>query len=327
MVRLAVRRRPTGAPASARARWMGASWMVAAGCSVISLGVVAARSTDAAADREQEVAAVADPAPGALTAAPEAARTNTKPRSSEAATDSAASATTAGGTTDTTATSGVPADGGTTSASTDSGDSTDPGAEEAGRDGAGTATDAASPAAKTVQPGGNADGSQCSDPTGEATTESLGDMDLTAVELSRDSEGLRVRFRLNGPVPADAGLVAGSPATNLWQLLLASGDEVLYAFSVTEHGTVWETSLVDFASASGDRLGTISAQSGPTVEAVIPNAQLSRLPASFTWWALTNTDRQVPTGPYIGDDCPNGTGDLDPTQLLPPESSRAAFSG
>ncbi|MEZ5236981.1 MAG: hypothetical protein R2749_30435 [Acidimicrobiales bacterium] len=35
-----------------------------------------------------------------------------------------------------------------------------------------------------------------------------------------------------------------------------------------------ETSLVDFAPASGDRLGTIAAQSGDVVEALIPNEHL-----------------------------------------------------
>lgn len=271
-------------------------------------------------------------APSGPAAAPKAAQTNTRDRADGVAAQGGTTASTVAGPGAGTAEGGTAGPGGSTSVSTDSrgqgadgGETTTPGGESGGAPAAGGAT----PETKTVQPGGGsaAGTAQCSDPTGEATTESLGDMDLTAVELSRDTDGLRVRFRLNGPVPADAGLVAGSPATNLWQLLLASGDEVLYAFSVTEHGTVWETSLVDFASANGDRLGTISAQSGATVEALIPNAQLSRLPASFTWWALTNTDRKVPTGPYIGDDCPNGTGDLDPTQLLPPESSRGAFFG
>ncbi len=167
----------------------------------------------------------------------------------------------------------------------------------------------------------------CSDPAGDPTTDGLGDMDLLGVELTRDGAGLKVRFRINGSIPADAGVVAGAPATNLWQLLLANGNDVLYAFSVTQHGTAWETSLVDFATASGDRLGTLGAQSGNIVEAVIPADHLSRLPASFTWWALTNTDRQQPKGAYIGDDCPNGTGDIDPTLSLPNETSRGTFPG
>ncbi|MGE0726689.1 MAG: hypothetical protein AB7Q92_01480 [Acidimicrobiia bacterium] len=339
---LTVRRRPQGAPGR-RTAWMGASWMVAAVCSVGALAVVAVGGAGGA-DREGELAGAATPTGAPAAKSAEDAAGATKPR--ESVGDAAGTEAASGGTgsvTASTASEQAPAGSGTGDAGSGAG------ADNAGADGAGasgeqpagsaTGNGGAAPAG-TAGSGVGATGgtspsgapvvlgsSQCSDPDGEATTENLGDMDLRAVELQREAGGLRVRFRLDGAVQADAGLTGGAPATNLWQLLLASGDEVLYAFSVTEHGTVWETSLVDFASASGDRLGTIAAQSGDVVEALIPNEHLSRLPASFTWWALTNTDRQPPAGPYIGDDCPNGTGDLDPTQLLPPENSRAVYYG
>ena len=165
----------------------------------------------------------------------------------------------------------------------------------------------------------------CSDPAGDASTEGFGDVDLLAVQLRRDSKGLTVSFLLNGPVQANAATATGAPSTNLWQVLLASGDTVLYAFSLTQQGDSWEAALVDFSSAAGDRLGVLPAASGTIVKAVIPAANLGRLPAAFSWWALTNTDRQPARGAYIGDDCPNGTGDIDAGLALPAEDTRAVY--
>lgn len=169
--------------------------------------------------------------------------------------------------------------------------------------------------------------SRCGDPAGDPSTEGVADVDLVAVDLERAADGLRVRFRLSGDVSADAGTVAGAPATNVWQVLMAAGDDVLYAFTVTQRGTAWESALIDFAAASGDRLDSIDAPTGSTVDVVIPATDLGRLPQTFTWWALTNTDRRTPVGPYIGDDCPNGTGDVDATAMVPGEATRSTLSG
>lgn len=178
------------------------------------------------------------------------------------------------------------------------------------------------PATGSVGPGS----ARCGDAAGDPTTDGLGDVDLLGVELQRDAAGLRVRFNLNGAVPPSTAPVGGAPSTSLWQVLLANGDTVLYAFSVTQQGTTWETNLVDFTSSSGDRIGTIAAPAGSTVEALIPADSLGLLPNTFSWWALTSTDRQAPTGSYIGDDCPNGTGDIEAGLALPAEATRSTFS-
>lgn len=169
--------------------------------------------------------------------------------------------------------------------------------------------------------------SQCKDPAGDPSTEGEVDVDLLGVSLQRDGRGLLVRFDLRGPVIAHPPMVEETPASNSWEVLLASGNAVLYAFSVSQFGEEWETSLVDFSSPDGDRFGPLRKPAGTTVEALIPADSLTRLPANFTWWALTSTDREIPNGISIGDDCPNGSGEVDAGLSLPPQASRATFPG
>jgi hypothetical protein len=201
------------------------------------------------------------------------------------------------------------------------GDGSDGGEEQ----GAPAGADAAATTTPSGAPPAGSSGSRCADSVGESTTEGQADIDLAAVELRRSDAGLRIRFELAGPLSADAGQVGGAPATNMWQVLLASGDAPIYGFSVTQQGTAWETNLVDFESAEGDRLTHIDTPSGTAIEAIVPTADLPNLPASFTWWALTNSDRRPPAGAYLGDDCPDATGAVESAAELPPESARVNF--
>ncbi len=182
------------------------------------------------------------------------------------------------------------------------------------------------PSSTTTSAGGGAS-ARCEDPAGDPTTEGQADIDLVEVSLRRNRLGLLVRFELRGPVTARTSTAEGASATNTWQVLLASGKVVLYAFSVSQLGEEWETNLVDFDSADGDRFGPLPPPSGKTVEALIPADSLGRLPASFTWWASTTTDRQIPLGIFIGDDCPNGIGEGNAELSLPTEASRSTFTG
>ena len=179
----------------------------------------------------------------------------------------------------------------------------------------------------TITSAGGGASARCQDPAGDPTTEGQADIDLVEVSLRRDRLGLLVRFELRGSVTARTPTVEGVSATNTWQVLLASGKDVLYAFSVSQLGDDWETNLVDFDSAGGDRFGPLPPPSGKTVEALIPADSLVRLPASFTWWASTSTDRQIPRGIFIGDDCPNGISEGNAELSLPTEASRSTFTG
>ncbi len=182
------------------------------------------------------------------------------------------------------------------------------------------------PSSTTTSAGGGAS-ARCEDPAGDPTTEGQADIDLVEVSLRRDRWGLLVRFELRGSVTGRTPTVEAASAINTWQVLMATGNNVLYAFSVSQLGDDWETNLVDFASADGDRFGPLPPPSGKTVEALIPADSLGRLPASFTWWASTTTDRQIPRGIFIGDDCPNGIGEGNAELSLPTEASRSTFTG
>lgn len=166
--------------------------------------------------------------------------------------------------------------------------------------------------------------SRCTDTTGDRSIEGLGDIDLVEVTLRRSASNLTVRFGLGAPITVPAA--NATPSMSSWQVLMAQGDDVLYAFTVSEVEGAWETSLVDFASPTGDRFGAMAPASGAAIEVSIPRADLPRLPARFTWWATSLTDRLVPQGLFANDDCPPASGVNDAGLALPPESRRASFS-
>ena len=165
--------------------------------------------------------------------------------------------------------------------------------------------------------------SLCTDTSGDQSAEGVGDIDLTEVTLGRNSTGLTVRFGLAAPINTPAA--AATPTMSSWQILMAQGDDVVYAFTVSNVEGAWETSLVDFASPEGDRFGAMAPASGQAIEVFLPNADLARLPDQFTWWATSLTDRLVSQGLFANDDCPSGSGVTEAGLALPPESRRASF--
>jgi hypothetical protein len=300
------------------------AWLIAAACSLLGLAVVGASALEERADDDGTASAMeldltnrgnTIPAGGAAPAARPGSPATTE---ADAATVPPVSGpTTVGGPGST-----VP-DG---TRPTASGDSGTPGGTAGDAPSSSPGPDGTAPPDTAAPPAGTA-GSRCADTVGETSTEGLLDIDLASVELSRTDAGVRIRFVLAGPLSGDAGRVGDAPATNMWQVLMATGADPVYGFSITQQGAAWETNLVDFASPEGDRLSAMDAPVGGTMEALIPAADLPNLPAAFTWWALTNSDRHPPAGAYLGDDCPDATGTVLSAAELPPESARVAFPG
>ncbi|MFN0028294.1 MAG: hypothetical protein ACKV2O_14095 [Acidimicrobiales bacterium] len=165
--------------------------------------------------------------------------------------------------------------------------------------------------------------SRCTDSSGDQSAEGVGDIDLVEVTLSRNSTGLTVHFGLSAAL--NEPTTSATPTMSSWQILIAEGSDVVYAFTVSSVGGAWETSLVDFASPDGDRFGATVPASGQAIDVFVPNADLPRLPDRFTWWATSLTDRLISQGLFANDDCPTGSGVAEAGLALPPESRRASL--
>jgi hypothetical protein len=87
---------------------------------------------------------------------------------------------------------------------------------------------------------------------------------------------------------------------------LAVDGSAMYGITVERDGNAWTTSLISFISESEDRLYTHDAPTVPEITVSVPAADVPSLPASFQWWAWSDSSRRPPAGNYLGDDCPNG---------------------
>jgi hypothetical protein len=156
-------------------------------------------------------------------------------------------------------------------------------------------------------------GAHCDDRAGDSTTEAQGDLDLLQTSLRRDADGLHIAFQLAGP--ASAGPAnrepslgdGGGDALTSWGIFMASNGEVLYGLVVERRGNTWSTSLTSFVSEAQDRSYPQAVPATTDIQVTVPGADLPSLPATFDWWAWTDSTRRPATaGFFLGDDCPNG---------------------
>ena len=89
-------------------------------------------------------------------------------------------------------------------------------------------------------------------------------------------------------------------------MFLASGGEVLYGVTVRRDGDAWSLALISMREVAGDRQWSQPPPVQSEISVSVPAADVPHLPEAFDWWAWSDTNRQAPSGGYVGDDCPNG---------------------
>ncbi len=171
---------------------------------------------------------------------------------------------------------------------------------------------------------------RCADPAGDLDPSRSAELDLVDVALEAVSDGLYVRFEVQG-TPAAA---AAHRYSSSWQVLLTDGSNILYVISISSAGSDagnagWHASLSNFSGRGDHYSHPIGAPVGPLVDFTVPAGQLGALPESFTWWASAVSEDPAASDRSVADVCPDTVAaaifDEGDDAFMPPVLRQATF--